>query len=60
MKTTALIAAFSMAATATAMAGAAVAAPVPGPSLGLAGPWGLVLAAAGYGGYRLYRSRKNR
>ena len=32
----------------------------PGPLLGLAGPWGLVAGAAGYGAYRLVKaSRKD-
>ena len=28
----------------------------PGPLLGLAGPWGLVAGAAGYGAYRLVKA----
>lgn len=46
--------------TASTLALAGSPAPVPGPALGLAGPWGLGIAVAGYGAYRIYRSRKNR
>ncbi len=53
-----LVALFSMTYAPAAIAGIRPL-PVPAPLLGF-GPWGLVLAAAGYGGYRLYRNRKNR
>ena len=39
---------------------AGVPVPVPGPALDFAGPWGLAIAAAGYGAYRLYRHHQNK
>ena len=35
-------------------------APVPGPALGVAGPWGLAVGVAGYGAYKLYRHFSDR
>jgi hypothetical protein len=36
--------------------GVAFAGAVPAPVAGVAGPYGLVAAAVGYGGYRLYKA----
>ena len=34
--------------------------PVPGPALGALGPWGVVVAIVGYGGYKLYSAYRDR
>lgn len=43
----------------TALAYAGVTKATPGPLLGaVAGPWGLVASAIGYGAYRLYKAKR--
>jgi hypothetical protein len=46
-------------ATLTTSAIAGTIAPTPGPLLGaVAGPWGLVASALGYGAYRFYKAKR--